>query len=75
MDTPTATQSEWVDASEAARIIGVTRQSVPILTAEGLLGCRAIPGTRRRYSRRDAERIARESVRPARSQETIPAQS
>ena len=59
-------RSEWVDASQAARLLGVpSARHVKRLAKLGMLSARHLPGVRRTYSRNDVERLARESVRPA----------
>jgi hypothetical protein len=47
-----------VDASEAARILGVPRHSILKLVALGMLSASTLPGVRARYLREEVEALA-----------------
>jgi predicted site-specific integrase-resolvase len=56
---------EWISIHQATEILGSSRATIKQLTRDGLIGTKAIPGTRPRLLRADIERIARESTRSA----------
>jgi hypothetical protein len=57
----------WISSSEAARIIGINPRYIPDLARQGKLTQRRVPGISAlpRYLRSDVEKIARESIIPA----------
>ena len=61
LEMPTATQSEYVSASEAARILKTNVQRVPKVAMISQVRARALPSTPIRYCREDLERVAREA--------------
>jgi hypothetical protein len=59
---------EWIAAAEVAAILGgIKPKHVPRLAAEGLITSRPLPGVSAIYLRSDVERLAVQSVRPARA--------
>jgi citrate synthase len=49
----------WVDAGEATRLLGVSRQTLYAYVSRGFVRSEAVPGTSRarRYAREDVERL------------------
>ncbi len=58
-------EKEWVSASAAAGIIGISPKAIRDLVERGLISVRRIPGRLATFSRADCARIATESVEPA----------
>lgn len=59
-------ESEWIDATEAGKILDVAPANVRALAEEGLIGTRTLPTTYKRFRRSDCEALARNSIIPAR---------
>lgn len=56
-------ESPWASLSEVARILGISRNSAKAAIRAGRIGSRQVAGLRhRQYSRRDVDRVSRESV-------------
>jgi hypothetical protein len=53
----------WVNASQAARLLGgVGARYIKLLSDKGLIGVRKLPGARVTYDRSDIERLAQEAT-------------
>lgn len=65
MPTAELQQTEWLDATAAARLAGTTRQNIAKLAREGWITTREIPGVRNRYLRASVEVFFNAVVRPA----------
>ncbi len=57
----------WITGREACRTIGVGRARLASIVEAGHIAVLAPPGCRALFSRADVERVARESIRPARA--------
>ena len=63
----TTNQNSWIKRPEAARRLGVSTKAIARMIDAGHLTTRHLPGTHPRVLLADVERIAQESVRPARA--------
>jgi predicted site-specific integrase-resolvase len=59
-------QTDLIPLREAREALGVCGATVRRLARDGEIGARKIPGGQTKYVRADVERLARESLRPAR---------
>lgn len=58
---------DWLSLSEARRRLGISRPAIRKLARNGLVGTLLVPGVPAKVSAADIARLAKESVRPARS--------
>lgn len=63
--TTSESRPEWLRIGEAARILGVSPDTVRRMGERGLLTMMSVPGSNTRYARADVERVAQEALRPA----------
>lgn len=54
--------SQWLTATEAAALLGVSRFTFTKIGESGRIGRKTLPGCRTRFNRADLERLARESI-------------
>jgi hypothetical protein len=59
MAMPKRTQSGWITAAEAARILEVEANHLPEFGRRGLVVTRDLPGVRTKYRRDSVEELAR----------------
>jgi len=61
------TDQTWITGRAACRTIGVGRSRLATIVEAGHIAVLAPPGCRALFRRADVERVARESIRPARA--------
>jgi hypothetical protein len=66
MATAAARKADWVTRGEAARLLGVTPDSVSRIEAMGGLKVRRLPGTRPLYERRSINDLIAKATKEAR---------
>jgi hypothetical protein len=64
---PTKGNDEYVSGADATRIIGCAPSHLAKLADDGQVGTWSVPGSRKRYSRKDCERVRDAAFAPARS--------